>query len=57
MVSSLPQRWIAGTLHHRLSDQQMPYNLDEFTFRFNRRNSGARDADSWSERSTPPLIP
>jgi ISXO2-like transposase domain len=42
MVPSLLERWIAGTLHYRLSYQHMPYYLDEFTFRFNRRNSRAR---------------
>jgi ISXO2-like transposase domain/Transposase zinc-ribbon domain len=42
LVSSLLKRWTAGTLHHRLSYQHLPYYLDEFTFRFNRRNSRAR---------------
>jgi hypothetical protein len=42
LVSSLLKRWIAGTLHYRLSHRHMPYYLDEFTFRFNRRNSRAR---------------
>jgi ISXO2 transposase-like protein/transposase-like zinc ribbon protein len=42
LVSSLLKRWTAGTLHHRLSYQHLPYYLDEFTFRFNRRNSKAR---------------
>jgi hypothetical protein len=42
LVSSLLKRWTAGTLHHRLSTQHLPYYLDEFTFRFNRRNSKAR---------------
>lgn len=42
MVSSLLKRWTAGTLHYRLSYQHMPYYLDEFTFRFNRRTSRAR---------------
>ena len=42
LVSSLLKRWIAGTLHYRLSYRHMPYYLDEFTFRFNRRNSKAR---------------
>jgi hypothetical protein len=42
MVSSLLKAWTAGTLHYRLSYQHMPYYLDEFTFRFNRRNSRAR---------------
>lgn len=42
LVSSLLKRWTAGTLHHRLSHRHLPYYLDEFTFRFNRRNSRAR---------------
>lgn len=42
LVSSLLKRWTAGTLHHRLSLTHLPYYLDEFTFRFNRRNSRAR---------------
>jgi hypothetical protein len=42
LISSLLKRWTAGTLHHRLSYQHLPYYLDEFTFRFNRRNSKAR---------------
>ena len=42
LVSSLLKRWTAGTLHHRISRQQLPYYLDEFTFRFNRRTSRAR---------------
>ena len=42
LVSSLLKRWTAGTLHHRVSSQHLPYYLDEFTFRFNRRSSHAR---------------
>ena len=42
LVSSLLKRWTAGTLHHRISPQHLPYYLDEFTFRFNRRRSHAR---------------
>lgn len=42
LVSSLLKRWTAGTLHYRLSRQHLPYYLDEFTFRFNRRKSKAR---------------
>lgn len=42
LVSSLLKRWTAGTLHYRVSDVHLPYYLDEFTFRFNRRNSRAR---------------
>lgn len=42
LVASLLQRWIAGTLHDRVSDQHLAYYLDEFTFRFNRRTSRSR---------------
>ncbi len=42
LVSSLLKRWTAGTLHQGLSNRHLPYYLDEFTFRFNRRNSRAR---------------
>jgi len=42
LVSSLLKRWTAGTLHQRISPQHLPYYLDEFTFRFNRRRSRAR---------------
>jgi len=42
LVSSLLKRWTAGTLHYRISRQHLPYYLDEFTFRFNRRTSKAR---------------
>lgn len=42
LVSSLLKRWTAGTLHYRVSQAHLPYYLDEFTFRFNRRNSKAR---------------
>ncbi len=42
MVSSLLKRWIAGTHHQRISDKHLPYYLDEYTFRFNRRKSRAR---------------
>ncbi len=42
LVSALLKRWTAGTLHYRVSPQHLPYYLDEFTFRFNRRTSKAR---------------
>ena len=42
LVSSLLKGWAAGTLHYRLSRRHMPYYLEEFTLRFNRRNSRAR---------------
>lgn len=42
LVSSLLKRWLTGTLHHRASDKHLAYYLDEYAFRFNRRNSKAR---------------
>lgn len=41
-VSSLLKRWIIGTLQGSISDKHFDYYLDEYTFRFNRRNSNAR---------------
>lgn len=41
-VASLLKRWLAGTLHDGYSFDQLAYYLDEFTFRFNRRNSRSR---------------
>lgn len=41
-VAALLKRWLAGTLHYGVSHEHLEYYLDEFTFRFNRRNSRAR---------------
>jgi transposase-like protein len=41
-VASLLKRWLAGTLHDRVSSDHLAYYLDEFTFRFNRRTSRSR---------------
>jgi transposase-like protein len=41
-VASLLKRWLTGTLHYGVSREHLEYYLDEFTFRFNRRNSRAR---------------
>jgi len=41
-VASLLKRWVAGTLHHHVSLEHLPYYLDEYSFRFNRRASSAR---------------
>jgi transposase-like protein len=41
-VASLLKRWLTGTLHYGVSRAHLEYYLDEFTFRFNRRNSRAR---------------
>jgi len=41
-VAALLKRWIAGTLHDRVSAKHLAYYLDEYTFRFNRRTSRSR---------------
>ncbi|GAA2439532.1 IS1595-like element ISSod11 family transposase [Mycolicibacterium llatzerense] len=41
-IASLLKRWNAGTHHYRVEREHLPYYLDEFTFRFNRRRSKAR---------------
>jgi transposase-like protein len=42
LVASLLKRWLIGTLHYRVEDHQLPYYLDEYTFRFNRRTANSR---------------
>jgi transposase-like protein len=41
-VAALLKRWLLGTHQGAISYQHLPYYLDEFTFRFNRRRSGNR---------------
>ena len=41
-IASLLKRWNAGTHHLGVSREHLPYYLDEYTFRFNRRRSTAR---------------
>jgi len=41
-VASLLKRWLLGTHHGRVERSHLPYYLDEFTFRFNRRTSRSR---------------
>src|SRR6478672_4408929 len=41
-VASLLKRWLLGTHQGAVSAKHLPYYLDEFTFRFNRRASGSR---------------
>lgn len=41
-VASLLKRWLLGTHHGGVQVSHLPYYLDEFTFRFNRRRSRAR---------------
>jgi len=42
LVASLLKRWVTGTLHYSIAEHQLEYYLDEFTFRFNRRDSNQR---------------
>jgi len=41
-IASLLKRWILGTFQGRASGKQLQHYLDEFAFRFNRRNSALR---------------
>ena len=41
-VAALLKRWILGTFQGSVGKEHLPYYLDEFTFRFNRRTSKAR---------------
>jgi len=41
-VVSLLKRWLLGTHQGRVENKHLPYYLDEFTFRFNRRMSRSR---------------
>lgn len=41
-VASLAKRWLLGTYQGGIAKAQLPYYLDEYTFRFNRRSSRAR---------------
>lgn len=41
-VASLLKRWLLGTHQGRVERAHLPYYLDEFTFRFNRRTSRSR---------------
>ena len=42
LVISLLKRWLMGTHQGTVSHKHLDYYLDEFTFRFNRRNSKSR---------------
>ena len=42
LVAALLKRWLLGTLHGAINPKNLPYYLDEFTFRFNRRTSNSR---------------
>lgn len=68
-IASLLKRWIAGTLHQGISDKHLDFYLDEFAFRFNRRNSQSRgllfyrllqqamntDPQPWNDLTAEPL--
>jgi len=41
-VASLLKRWLLGTHQGAIGHDHLDYYLDEFTFRFNRRNSASR---------------
>ena len=41
-IAALLKRWLLGTFHGRASDKHLQRYLDEFAFRFNRRNSTLR---------------
>jgi transposase-like protein len=42
LVASLLKRWLLGTYQGAIRRGCLPYYLDEFTFRFNRRSSASR---------------
>ena len=42
MVDSLLKRWLIGTHQGKVSPKYLPYYLDEFAFRFNRKVSTYR---------------
>ena len=41
-IAALLKRWLLGTFHGRASPHQLEHYLDEYAFRFNRRNSTIR---------------
>lgn len=46
-VAALLKRWLLGTHQNYVSPKHLDYYLDEFTFRFNRRNSSHRGQLFW----------
>ena len=42
LIASLLKRWLSGTHQGAINHKNLPYYLDEFTFRFNRRTSNFR---------------
>ena len=41
-IAGLLKRWLLGTHQGAVAPQHLPYYLDEYTFRFNRRKSKSR---------------
>ena len=50
-VASLLKRWLIGTLQGGVQHSHLDYYLDEFTFRFNRRNSAFTEVTEAASRS------
>jgi len=46
-VAALLKRWLLGTHQNYVSQKHLDYYLDEYTFRFNRRNSRHRGQLFW----------
>ncbi|CAN5851940.1 hypothetical protein BH23DEI1_BH23DEI1_04670 [soil metagenome] len=46
-ATSLLKRWLLGTHHGAIAHEHLDAYLDEFPFRFNRRNSGSRGKPSY----------
>ncbi len=42
LIASLLKRWLLGTHQGAINHKNLPYYLDEYTFRFNRRTSRSR---------------
>lgn len=42
LIASLVKRWLLGTHHGAVSRRHLPFYLDEYAFRFNRRHSAHR---------------
>jgi hypothetical protein len=51
-VVSLLKRWLLGTHQGAVAYYYLPYHLDEFTFRFNRRKSKSRGVNDFSSTPT-----
>ena len=52
-VASLLKRWLMGTHQGGMQHRHLDYDLDEFTFRFNRRRSHARGCSFTASPSRP----